>query len=393
MSEPQTWFERNAKKTLLGVITVFVFAAVGVTEYILEKSLPPPTPVRRHIRLREHPPNLNSLIRLKARTLEKFQNAMVDDLDRTEYSLRTDANGFILPSKIYNDPDLSLAFIGGSTTECLVVDEDKRFPYRVGVALGEKFNKKINSYNAGFRANNSYHCLNVLLNKIIPLHPDIVVFMENINDVNVLLLSSGQSYWSGPKSRSLLVIEQDTTGRLERLSSAIRDAVFPGIAFRLGMGRSVAENDLVGERDEAAKERTPKTVPANIVEEFEANLNIFISICRARKIMPVLMTQFNRFKEHPDHKVKKTMEKVQADSGVDYATYKGLLDRFNAAIRNVARENGVLLIDLEANVPKESTYLYDIVHLNTQGSMLVADLITEAMAKSEAVQHLLEAKS
>ena len=393
MSDQQTWFERNAKKTLFGIVAVFVLLAVGVTEYVLEKALPPPAPVRRHIRLREHPPNLNSLIRLKARTLGKLQNAQVDDLDRTEYSLRTDANGFIRPSRIYDDPDFSLVFVGGSTTECLVVDEDKRFPYRVGVALSEKFNKKINSYNAGFRANNSYHCLNVLLNKIVPLRPDMVVLMENINDVNALLLSSGQSYWSGPKSRSLLVVEQDTTGRLERLSSAIREAVFPGIAFRLGMGRGAAENDLVGEREEAAKERAPKTVPANIVEEFAANLNIFVSICRARKITPVLMTQFNRFKENPDHKVRKTMEKVQADTGVDYATYKGLLDRFNAAIRKVARENGVLLIDLEANVPKESAYLYDIVHLNTQGSLLVADLIAAAMAKSEAVQRRLEARS
>ena len=51
------------------------------------------------------------------------------------YVLRVDRQGFIMPSKIHDHPDLTIAFLGGSTTECIYVDEDNRFPYLVGRLL------------------------------------------------------------------------------------------------------------------------------------------------------------------------------------------------------------------------------------------------------------------
>ncbi len=47
---------------------------------------------------------------------------------------------------------------------------------------------------------------------------------------------------------------------------------------------------------------------AAILDEFKMNLNTFINICRARRITPVLMTQFNRYKANPDPKVLKAMQ-------------------------------------------------------------------------------------
>ena len=38
------------------------------------------------------------------------------------------------------------------------------------------------------------------------------------------------------------------------------------------------------------------------LDEFKMNLQTFINICTARKITPVLMTQFNRYKADPDAK-------------------------------------------------------------------------------------------
>ncbi len=44
-----------------------------------------------------------------------------------------------------------------------------------------------------------------------------------------------------------------------------------------------------------------------ILEEFRLNLQTFINICRARKITPVLLTQFNRYKADPDPKIREAM--------------------------------------------------------------------------------------
>ena len=53
--------------------------------------------------------------------------------------------------------------------------------------------------------------------------------------------------------------------------------------------------------DEFAQERGKKKEVdlAAMVDEFKMNLQTFINICRARRITPVLMTQFNRCQGQP----------------------------------------------------------------------------------------------
>ena len=105
-----------------------------------------------------------------------------------------------MPSKIHDHPDLTIAFLGGSTTECIYVDEDNRFPYLAGRLLERQTHLKVNSYNAGRSGNNTLHCLNILLNKVVNLKPDIVVLMENINDLAILMYE--KTYWNTNPSRS-----------------------------------------------------------------------------------------------------------------------------------------------------------------------------------------------
>lgn len=405
MAEHQSWFERNPKKTLTVFLTVFVAAAMTITEYVFEKDLPPPPRIKRSIRLREHEPNLNEVNKPHLKALEKTQSAFIDNLPVREYRFRTDENGFILPAKVHDQPDLEMVFLGGSTTECYFVDEDSRFPYRAGALLSQRFNKKINAYNSAKRANNSMHSLDILLNKILPMHPGVVVLMDNINDVNILLLSAGQSYWSARGARSLIEVQELTLDRWGQLAGSIKASVFPGISYRLGLAFGNGSDEFAEERERLRTARREEreqrlldeggrkvSVNPNIdVDQYEANLIAFVNICKPRKIMPVLMTMFSRLAENPDATTRKSMRLMEDDWGIDYATYKRLFDGFNERIRRVARENNVLLIDLAAQVPQEPTYMFDIVHLNTDGSRLVADIIANTLAESAEFQARLGA--
>ena len=69
-----------------------------------------------------------------------------DTIEKKNYLLRVDENGFIMPSKKYSNPDISLVFLGDSVTAELLVDEEKRFPYLTGVLLEKEMGIKINSY-------------------------------------------------------------------------------------------------------------------------------------------------------------------------------------------------------------------------------------------------------
>ena len=170
----QNRFMKNPKTTLfLFSIVIFIIMVLGFEIYLAwtNPELKPNERkgLSRHIRLREQRP---MTIRYFTPTDEEMK--ATDSLIRKEYRLQIDEDGFIYPSRIHDKPDLKIVFLGGSTTECIYVEEKNRFPYLVGRLL-ENEHRKVNSYNSGFYANNTLHLIDILLNKIIPLNPNIVV--------------------------------------------------------------------------------------------------------------------------------------------------------------------------------------------------------------------------
>ena len=95
--------------------------------------------------------------------------------------LRTDARSYIRPSFQYDDPDVAVAFLGGSTTECLVVKEKERFPALVSDLLARD-GYKVNTLNAANSGNTLHDSLNILLNHLTDDRPDIAVLMHALND-------------------------------------------------------------------------------------------------------------------------------------------------------------------------------------------------------------------
>ena len=114
--------------------------------------------------------------------------------------LRTDARSYILPSFQYKDPNATIAFLGGSTTECSAVQEELRFPALVSGLLAQQ-GLKVNTLNAARSGSTLHDTLNILLNHVIEDRPDIVVVMEASNDIGLLKkVESYQSRMGSPVS-------------------------------------------------------------------------------------------------------------------------------------------------------------------------------------------------
>ena len=179
------WFERNPKKIIACIVLAFLIAGV----YGMEKLLA----------YKNNGIGYNFALQNRAIVLREFRPLLkeynhpvkedepYDTVEKKNYLLRVDGNGFIEPSEKYADPDISLVFLGDSVTAELLVDEEKRFPYLSGVLLEKDLKVKINSINASRTANNTLNSLDILLNKIIPLKPDIAIMMHNNNDVAIML--------------------------------------------------------------------------------------------------------------------------------------------------------------------------------------------------------------
>jgi lysophospholipase L1-like esterase len=314
-----------------------------------------------------------------------------DNAPRGRYRLEIDADGFIKPSRRHNHPDFSVVFLGGSTTECMYNEENLRFPYLVGLLLEQQTGKRVNSYNGGVSGNNSLHALDILLNKVVPLKPQVVVFMENINELAILLHEG--TYWNQNPTRSPLenmqarqvmweslvaTIIPNLSRAWEGMHKALAEALNPNLVqARQGLRYALGSVLQAQPQDEFVTTRAGKKPvdQAALTRQFARNLDLFITMCRAYDITPVLMTQANRFTPRPDPVVAANVARFGSAMGLTYEQFKDLYDAFNDVIREAGRRNGVMVIDLAREIPSTREYLYDMVHFSETGSQRVAQII------------------
>jgi hypothetical protein len=370
----KNWLERNPKKVIFLIVLLAIGGLAVVTEEILASrthNLINPIGIKRYIKLREFNPLYRDVLVPNAEAMR-----MSDTLPEKPYVLRVDRQGFIMPSKIHEHPDLTIAFLGGSTTECTFVDENLRFPYLAGRLLEQQTHLKVNAYNAGRSGNNSLHSINILMNKVVDLKPDIVLMMHNINDLAILMYE--KSYWNSNPFRSPIIEQKPnfkTVGRdLEQTFHLVRDLTFPNLARVI---KDIFHSGAKTNGDEFKNVRGKKIAIDQdlLVREFTLNLQTFINICRARGITPVLMTQASRLNDHPDPLIKKMMHGLEISQGIAYKDFKGAFDRLNQTIREVGAKNGVLVIDLAKEIPSVKENICDVAHFNDHGSRLVASQI------------------
>jgi hypothetical protein len=277
-SNRKNWLERNPKKVISALVLLVIGGLAVVTEWLLARKnhgLINPAGIQRSIKLREFNP-------LYRDVLVPSQEAMrtSDGLVQKPFMVRVDRQGFIMPAKIHDHPDLTIAFLGGSTTECVYVDEDNRFPYLAGRLLERQTRLKVNSYNAGRSGNNTLHCINVLLNKVVNLKPDLVVLMENINDLAILMYD--KTYWNDHPSRSPLIEKPPnfkTVGQdLEQTFHLVRDLTFPNLSREL---KKLSPFGRQGKKDEFHAVRGKKiTIDQEFLVGIFLNLQTFHNICQ-----------------------------------------------------------------------------------------------------------------
>lgn len=347
-----------------------------------------PAPVKtvkpfRAVNLREHGPGEDRVVSPSDTYMQGTQN-----LVQQPCSLRTDRNGFIIgPDREVTDslrPDI--IFFGGSTTECLFLAENERFPYLVGTMLASRnSNAPILVANAGKSGNNTWHSVIGLLTKGLPSRPDVVVLMHNVNDLSQLTKTG--SYHRAPKSRAIIqqvfgssLTPHEPTGigsRLKHALTATGKVIAPNIISRLAhtaqeKKQSASSDEWADFRDVAGSFRFE-----DAVTDYEDALRLFIYSARSHGISPVLMTQFNRLT--PDDSF--TRSRFPTNAPFDYETTCGQYARFNDAIRQLAATENVPVIDLERMVAQDSTAIYDDVHLNAAGSRLVADSVSAHLTR------------
>ncbi len=280
---------------------------------------------------------------------------------KEQYRYRTDENSFTMPSKVHEKPDLTIAFLGASTTACVYMEEENRFPYQVGRMFEKKTGLKTNSLNGGVSGMTSMSIFGQLVYKIIPMRPDYVVFMEGINDVLIHVYEG--AYWNTHPFRSLVVDPNNP-----------RFSAEAAVAYNLDEWRDSREKHI--DIDSAA-----------IVANFNRSIESFISMCQIWDIDAVLMTQESRFTDIPEPKIWSVTIEEWKKNDIEYSTIKHLHEAFNDCIRQAAKRHGLLLVDLAKEVPQTKEYMHDPVHFTDKGSIFAAELISNELVKYHQGKH------
>ena len=369
-----SWIKR---KMLLNTTLFFIILLFSIKIFDVAFGLingPSVTgPTNRSLLLYEHPPNSNILVQPSDAAVQGTT------LIKKPYLFRTDENGFIVGPKDFANKreEVSIIFLGGSTTECLYVDEDKRFPYLVS----EKLTVRV--LNGGVSGNHSMHSLMSLIGKGIPYKPKHIILLHGINDLGILYKTL--SYWDAPRGRALVQIgnsETSSNSAIFDVSRSIKNFFIPNIWPKIRYNFQGVVDSVQGLNDEWVDYRDKKylynDVENILVEQFTASLKSFVRVSRSWGIEPILMTQFNRIKSE-ESDVKSAFNNVP--QSISYDEFVKLVLKSNDVIREVSQDEKVLLIDLDVLIPPTKNYINDSVHLNTNGSELAAKIITDALKK------------
>ena len=327
--------------------------------------------VERSLNIREINPHFNAVLWPSEEYTKR-----TDSLDRQGYFIRADKFGFIENGNeinVFEETSKSIIFLGGSTTEQLYVPEKSRW----SSILERNLNKidQENSYiirNGGLSGNNSMHSTLNLIAKAIPLSPDYVVLMHNINDLGLLRLTG--SYWQAPKKLSLIQIHENNSSIFLMLRQ-IKDFLMPN-SYNLIRNKFSQSNN-----DDFAEYRNLNIVGIEVIEDqFRRSLNAFIDVSISWGTEPILMTQFNRINLEDELFNKTSLSMMNKEEYVESYV------RLNDVIREVSASRGVDLIDLANLIPSSSNYMYDPVHLNENGSKLAGEILTDYWIKKLELQ-------
>ncbi len=314
--------------------------------------------------------NVREIVELQ--TGPKNADRLIDrsaiNTQQPKISFRTNARGYIEPAIRFPAPDLTVAFLGGSTTECTFVDEAMRFPARASVLLEEK-GLKVNVLNMGVSGNDTQQSVNNLLNYVVTDQPDIAVLMEAANDIGHLRATGSYAFAMGQPPTLA------TLGRLLFTRAAAHSSILGLVRHTQKLLDNKRSMDRVGNEELNLNVRQGNPP----VEEFRRRVRAFIGISRAFGIIPVVMTQ-------PSDAFRNELTPAWVNAS-DQAM-------FNQAIRDVAAQEGAALIDLVAflktrvgaSEAASEPVFYDGIHVTDYGSGLYAEHIAERLQQIRAAR-------
>lgn len=284
---------------------------------------------------------------------------------------------------VSSDKSIRIFCVGGSTTECFYLSDDKTWPYLLSNHM-QKDGKRIWLNNAGLDGHSSFGHM-VLLDDILEQYnPDYIFFLMGVNDIERSDLNSFENW--------------NTRGRYFSFSnflwqeSELLNLGLQSIRFFRAYDKKLTHSFFDLLRAESL------VLPATYIEKIlEENRNVFIppyykrvetiiDFCLKRDIVPVLITQPALVGRGVDPVTGVNLETVKLSDALNGKLLRDRLALYNEVLKDIAFRYDIPLIDLFAFMPHSSDYFYDAFHFTNKGAEIVAEIVYKDCVKQSIIQ-------
>ena len=293
--------------------------------------------------------------------------------------------------------------IGGSTTECLYLDQAEAWPQLLQDTLNG-LDKAPRTWigNVGMSGRNSRH--HVMALRHLPLQEmkiDAIVLLAGINDLSIRL-SQGNEYdpaaLQNADVQSKLIAETFTglargDPRAPWLKRTVLWQLLRGLKSKLaGQPPPGGAQDRAGaiyqtwrkHRQEATT--LIRTLPdlSTALNEYARNIKELAALAQAKSVRLIVMTQPTMWRPGLPADLESLLwfggvGDFQAHSGQPYYSVEALaaaMKRYNDTLLEVCRSTNLECIDL-SNLEKDTSVFYDDVHFNEGGARTVARTVAD----------------
>jgi lysophospholipase L1-like esterase len=278
------------------------------------------------------------------------------------------------------DRALRVFALGGSTTACTYLSEGRTWPDRVAARLQANF-RDLWLNNAGLDGHSTFGHQILLRDHIVRYEPDVLLLLVGINDIGRGRLSRGELSILKQLGVAGLLDESELVALVRALHQTVA-ARSRRIAHNT---RGLDESWLVDWEIDAATVDSIVSVAEAHLDPYRDRLRGLVQAGLGLGVEMILLTQPVLYGDAFDDRTGLDLGRIYVE-GVDGSTAWRMLERYNDVTRSVAQENGLLLIDLAAKLPKSSRYFYDTIHLTNEGAGRVAELVAEPLCRHLAIR-------
>jgi lysophospholipase L1-like esterase len=265
---------------------------------------------------------------------------------------------------------LRVAFLGGSTTFCAHASAGERtWPALVAAGLRDAHPElDVDYVNAGVGGYSTVQSLANLRHRVAPLDPDVIVIYHVTNDMTQI--SRAMARDAG--------LEDSATEE-------------PGFFERISVAWSLVWKNLRWHLRTSDEHPKLDAAPAQLADAFRPRLTELVQLARATADEVVLVTfsYQQRREQDPERFLQASQSSLFFMPWLRPEDILAGYEALNDVVRDVAREQEVILVAGETSVPGDGVHFADSVHFLDPGERAQADRVLAALREDAGFQAYL----